>query len=137
MLQVKTFHKIQNNPSTQRGSERWQILCLSTLELMVIFTVLEFLKICTRCFLGTPCKAVSSKSGLLKFHFQWIWAPMTFMIPKIYVNMLAEFEYYSRCSNVLCFALNFTELLLVFKWVDSDWINISSLKNQTSIWWCF
>ena len=26
----------------------------------------------------------------------------------------------------LHFALNFTELLLVYKWVDSDWINISS-----------
>ena len=32
----------------------------------------------------------------------------------------------------LHFALNFTELLLVYKWVDLAWINISSKKNQTN-----
>ena len=31
----------------------------------------------------------------------------------------------------LHFALNLTELFLVYMWVDSDWINISSWKNQT------
>ena len=36
------------------------------------------------------------------------------------------FQSYWSAIGWLHFALNFTELLLVYKWLDSDWINISS-----------
>ena len=57
---------------------------------------------CIVAFYLAPTVLVSPKSRLFKFNFQWIWAPMTFKIPKIYVNMLAEFKCYSLCSTVLC-----------------------------------
>ena len=54
---------------------------------------------CYQNFFRTPCTSFSPKS---KLHFQWIWTPMTFKIPKIYVLMLAEFKIFNPPSRLLC-----------------------------------
>ena len=100
---------IQSRPQslTWESVEYRVIAKIDTLvgESLVSFLGLKTTHFIIRQIFGTPCISVSAKSELYKFHFQWILAPMTFKIPKIYVNMLAKFKCYSQCSTVLWFAI--------------------------------
>ena len=96
LLKVRTSLKIQNNHeivnlSTYWGSKWWQLFFFNWHQsLWSGFQSKMSLKSVTDAFFGTICIAVSPKSGIFKFHCQWILATMTFDILKIYFNMLAD-----------------------------------------------
>ena len=71
----------------------------------------KIISILHRPYFGSPCRSVSSKTGLFWFHCLWFWIPYRSQILEICVILLVKFNFYGQASGDLWHSFKFDKSL--------------------------